>query len=102
MHSVAVIRQLGRYPVKSMRGESLATATLTLQGVLADRRYAFVETASRSSFPWLTARELPGLLCYRPCVAKASPQEVQLTATAPGGEKLPRSSHALRQALEAR
>jgi hypothetical protein len=32
MHSVAVIRQLGRYPVKSMRGESLATATLTLQG----------------------------------------------------------------------
>ena len=102
MHSVAVIRQLGRYPVKSMRGESLATATLTLQGVLADRRYAFVQTASRSSFPWLTARELPELLCYRPCVEKASPQEVEVTVTAPGGVKLPIKSHELRQALEAR
>ena len=102
MHSVAVIRQLGRYPVKSMRGESLATATLTLQGVLADRRYAFVQTASRSSFPWLTARELPELLCYRTCVEGASPQEVEVTVTAPGGEKFPIKSHELRQALEAR
>ena len=102
MHSVAVIRQLGRYPVKSMRGESLATATLTLQGVLADRRYAFVQTASRSSFPWLTARELPELLRYRTCVEGASPQEVEVTVTAPGGEKFPIKSHELRQALEAR
>jgi len=102
MQSVAVIRQLGRYPVKSMRGESLATATLTLQGVLADRRYAFVQTASRSSFPWLTARELPELLCYRTCVEGASPQEVEVTVTAPGGEKFPIKSPELRQALEAR
>ena len=102
MQSVAVIRQLGRYPVKSMRGECLATATLTLQGVLADRRYAFVQTASRSSFPWLTARELPEMLCYRTCVDAASPQEVEVTVTTPGGEKLPIKSDELRQALEAR
>src|SRR6202521_1884546 len=102
MQSVAVIRQLGRYPVKSMRGESLATAMLTLQGVLADRHYAFVQKASRSSFPWLTARELPELLCYRTCVEEASPQEVEVTVTAPGGEKFPIKSHALHHALEAR
>jgi len=42
MQSVGVLRQLGRYPVKSMRGESLAATTLTLQGVPEDRRYAFV------------------------------------------------------------
>jgi len=102
MQSVAVIRQLGRYPVKSMRGESLATAMLTLQGVLADRRYAFVQKASRSSFPWLTARELPELLCYRTCVEEASPQEVEVTVTAPGGEKFPIKSHELHHALEAR
>jgi uncharacterized protein YcbX len=102
MQSVAVIRQLGRYPVKSMRGESLAAATLSLQGVLADRRYAFVQTASRSSFPWLTARELPELLCYRTCAEEATPQEFEVTVTAPGGEKFPIKSHALRQALEAR
>jgi hypothetical protein len=85
-----------------MRGESLATATLTLQGVLADRRYAFVQKASRSSFPWLTARELPELLCYRTCVEEASPQEVEVTVTAPGGEKFPIKSHELHHALEAR
>ena len=102
MQSVGLIRQLGRYPVKSMRGESLATATLTLQGVPADRRYAFVQMASRSSFPWLTARELPELLCYGTCVEKASPQEVEVTVTAPGGEKFPIKSDELRQALEVR
>ncbi len=102
MQSIAVIRQLGRYPVKSMRGESLASATLTRQGVLADRRYAFVQTASRSSFPWFTARELPELLLYRTCVEQATPQEVEVTVTAPGGEKFPIKSDELRRALEAR
>jgi hypothetical protein len=102
MQSVGVIRQLGRYPVKSMRGESLAATTLTLQGVLADRRYAFVQTASRRSFPWLTARELPELLCYRTCVEEAGPPEVEVTVTAPDGEKFAIGSHELRQALEAR
>jgi len=72
MQSVGVIRQVARYPVKSMRGEALPTATLTLQGVAEDRRYAFVQAASRSAFPWLTARELPELLCYRTSVEGAA------------------------------
>jgi uncharacterized protein YcbX len=102
MQSVGVICQLGRYPVKSMRGESLPATTLTLQGVPADRRYAFVQKASRSSFPWLTARELPELLCYSTCVEEAGAQEAEVTVTTPGGEKLPIKSDELRQALEAR
>ena len=102
MQSVGVIRQLGRYPVKSMRGESLLATTLTLQGVPADRRYAFVQMASRSSFPWLTARELPELLCYSTCVEQAGPQEVEVSVTTPGGEKFPIQSDELRQALEVR
>jgi uncharacterized protein len=102
VQSVGVIRQLGRYPVKSMRGESLPATTLTLQGIPADRRYAFVQAASRSSFPWLTARELPELLCYRPCVEEVSPQEVEVTVTTPAGETFPINSHELRHALEAR
>ena len=102
MQPVGVIRQIGRYPVKSMRGESLPTTTLTLQGVPADRRYAFVQTASRSSFPWLTARELPELLCYLTRVEKSGPQEVEVTVTTPTGEKLPINSPELRQTLEAR
>jgi|SRR5664279_4948362 len=102
MQPVGVIRQIGRYPVKSMRGESLSTTTLTLQGIPADRRYAFVQTASRSSFPWLTARELPELLCYLTCVEEAGPQEVEVTVTTPSGEKFPIKSPELHQTLEAR
>jgi len=102
MQSVGVIHQLGRYPVKSMRGESLLATTLTLQGVPADRRYAFVQMASRSSFPWFTARELPELLCYSTCVEEAATKEVEVSVTTPGGEKFSITSDELRQALEAR
>jgi len=102
MQSVGVIRQLGRYPVKSMRGEPLFATTLTLQGVPADRRYAFVQTASRSSFPWLTARELPELLCYCTSVEEAGAQEAAVTVTTPDGEKFPITSDELRESLEAR
>jgi len=61
MDSVGKIIQLARYPVKSMRGEVLPAATLTLQGILEDRRYAFVQAESHSDFPWLTGRQLPEL-----------------------------------------
>ncbi|HUD21210.1 MAG TPA: MOSC N-terminal beta barrel domain-containing protein [Acidobacteriaceae bacterium] len=102
MQSVGVIRQLMRYPVKSMRGESLPSAALTLQGVAIDRRYAFVQKASRSSFPWFTARELPELLCYSASVQEAGPQEVEVTVTTPDGKKFPVQSDELRQTLEVR
>ena len=71
MQSVGVIRRLARYPVKSMRGEALPATTLTLQGVAEDRRFAFVQADSRSAFPWLTARELPEMLCYHTSVEGA-------------------------------
>ncbi len=102
MESVAVVRQLCRYPVKSMRGESLPAVALTLQGVPADRRFAFVQADSRSDFPWLTARELPELLCYRTSVNQGSSGDGEVTVTAPGGQAFPITSKALRQALEAR
>lgn len=102
MQSAGVIGQLGRYPVKSMRGEALPATTLTLQGVPEDRRYAFVQATSRSSFPWLTARELPELLCYGTSVEKPGLPEVAVTVTTPSGEKWPVASDELRRALEAR
>jgi uncharacterized protein YcbX len=102
MQSVGVIRRLARYPVKSMRGEALPATALTLQGVAEDRRYAFVQAASRSAFPWLTARELPELLCYRPSVERAGSPEVAVTVTSPGGETWPVESDELRRDLETR
>lgn len=102
MQSGGIILRLGRYPVKSMRGEALPATTLTLQGVAEDRRYAFVQTASRSSFPWFTARELPELLCYGASVDETTLPEPAVTVTAPSGEQWPVASDELRRALEAR
>ncbi len=102
MQSVGVIHELKRYPVKSMQGEVLPSAALTLQGFAEDRRYAFVQATSRSSFPWLTARELPELLYYRTSVEKAGTPEVAVTVTTARGENWPIDSDDLRKVLEAR
>lgn len=102
MPSVGSIRQLARYPVKSMQGEALPAAMLTLQGFEEDRRYAFVQATSRSSFPWFTGRELPELLRYQAHVEKPGTQEVTVTITTASGETWPIDADELRRALEAR
>jgi|SRR5579875_587964 len=63
---IGTVERIVRYPVKSMRGEELAAATLGLRGLPGDRTWAFVRAGDRSPFPWLTARHLPALLLYRP------------------------------------
>jgi|SRR5208282_2245159 len=102
MHIAGKILQLARYPVKSMRGEALSVTTLTFQGIPEDRRYAFVQTASRSDFPWLTARQLPELLRYKPAVEEESSGEIVVTVTTPSGAKWPVDSEELRREIEAR
>jgi uncharacterized protein YcbX len=102
MQPVGVIRQVARYPVKSMQGEALASLPLTLQGFEEDRRYAFVQAASRSAFPWLTARELPELLHCQTSVEKSGTPEVTVTVTTASGERWPVASEELRRELEAR
>ena len=102
MQSVGVIHELARYPVKSMQGEALLSAALTLQGFAEDRRYAFVQTASRSSFPWFTARELPELLYYRTSVENPGTPEVAVKVATAHGENWPIESDDLRRGLEAR
>lgn len=102
MQTVGVIRQLARYPVKSMQGEAVASLPLTLQGFEEDRRYAFVQAASRSAFPWLTGRELPELLHYQTSVEKAGTPQVTVAVTTANGERWPVDSEELRKTLEAR
>ena len=102
MQTLGVIRQLARYPVKSMQGEAAQSLPLTLQGFEEDRRYAFVQAASRSAFPWLTGRELPELLHYQTRVEKSGIPGVTVTVTTAAGERWPVDSEELRKALEAR
>ena len=78
LQTAGTVRRLARYPVKSMAGEPLSSVDLTLQGLAHDRRYAFVQSESRSEFPWLTARELPDMLRYRTAVAADGSVTVRL------------------------
>lgn len=100
MPELGVVQRLARYPVKSMRGESLSTTSLTWLGIPGDRRYAFVQAENHSGFPWLTARQFPQLLLYRPEVEGAGSEGYPVTVTTPGGKKWPADSEELRSELE--
>lgn len=65
---------LHRYPVKSMRAETLESAELHWTGLAGDRQYAFVRGADSSSFPWLTGRQVPGLVLHRARYADDDPR----------------------------
>lgn len=95
---VGSIAGISRYPIKSMRGEALDSVALGLQGVPDDRRFAFVQAASHSPFPWLTARELPALLRYQPGVQSSTGSRVIVQT--PTGASIPVESEALRRELE--
>ena len=97
---VGVVKELYRFPVKSMRGEALATAQVYWHGLDGDRRYAFVRSDNRSGFPWLTGRELPQMLQYTPYFTNFndianSPVEVAL----PNGRSYPIDAPELNQEL---
>jgi len=66
MPAVGVVRHIATYPVKSMRGEERSTVAVGVNGIPGDRMYAFVKAGSTSYFPWLTARDWPGLLHHQP------------------------------------
>lgn len=87
-----------RYPVKSMAGERLEAAPVTLQGIEADRMYAFVQAGSASPFPWLTGRQVPSLLQHQP--VWSLDEHPQLRVRTPEGAEYPIASDELREDLE--
>ena len=60
------VRELVRYPVKSMAGIATESAVLGWHGLAGDRRFAFRRLGDISGFPWLSASRLPELLLYHP------------------------------------
>lgn len=70
MTTLGAIAHIARYPVKSMRGEELASTTVGFQGLPLDRSFAFVQEGVHTPFPWLTGRECPQLLQCRPIVGE--------------------------------
>ena len=100
---VGTVRQLYRYPVKSMRGDALAETQVYWHGLAGDRRYAFVRAGNTSRFPWLTGRDLPQLLRYRPFFAEeGDPGSVAVRVLTPDGAEYAVEDAALRDELAAR
>jgi MOSC domain-containing protein len=80
---------LWRYPVKSMGAEPLAEVDVSWDGLAGDRRWGFVRAGmERSSFPWLTIRELPTMWHYRPAFVDPGRPDVSdaVVRTPSGGE----------------
>src|SRR5262245_29376092 len=89
MIRVGRVHELARYPVKSMAGTPLESASLGWYGVEGDRRFAFRRVDERDGMPWLTASRLPELLLYRPTGLDASAGEPLPThVRTPAGSQL--------------
>jgi uncharacterized protein len=66
-----------------MAGERLGSAEVGWQGIEGDRRWAFLrEDVPRSDFQWLTIRQRPEMLLYRPRIDGR-----RVLVTTPSGEE---------------
>lgn len=83
MQKIGILREIMRYPVKSMMGEKKKQIFINYAGLMGDRAYACVDLDKQGNFPWLTARELPELLLYRPQYK----QEIPTTVAYPSKEQ---------------
>lgn len=85
---VGRVAALWRYPVKSMAPESLDEVEVSWHGLAGDRRWAFIRPGrERSGFPWLTIRQRPDLVRYRPSfVDPDRPDASDTVVTTPSGK----------------
>lgn len=87
---VGHIEALFRYPVKSMAGEPLDSATLSWHGLEGDRRLALQRAGDRGGFPFLTAGRLHDLLRYVPFRrAEEGSGDLPTHVRTPEGRELP-------------
>ncbi len=75
MIQIGQVREIARYPVKSMAGIAMGSAFLGWYGLAGDRRFAFRRVGVDSGMPWLTASRLPELLLYHPAGLEESTGE---------------------------
>jgi uncharacterized protein YcbX len=84
------VSTLWRYPVKSMMGEELNGANITLNGVVGDRCYALVDNATNKVVSAKNPKKWQGFFSFR--AAYAVPPTVNVTQpvwiTLPNGEVL--------------
>lgn len=91
-----------RYPVKSMAGELLDTASLSWHGIDGDRRLAFRRLNDKSAFPFLTASKLPQLLLYKPFGLEGGAEPLPSHVRTPDGKEYELRSDELREEISSR
>ena len=94
MTVVGYVESLWRYPVKSMRGESISEMFAGFSGVYGDRLFGFRSSAAPAGFPYFTGRECEQMLLYRPRFrdpqnAARPPNQAEAEAISPGLNPLP-------------
>lgn len=84
---VGRVAGLWRYPVKALAPEPLQVAEVSWYGVAGDRRWGFVRNAAAAGgFPWLTLRQRPDLVRYRPRLLDPDrPDASPVVVTTPSG-----------------
>ncbi len=66
MSPIGTVESIWRYPVKSMRGETLDKIFVSFAGMMGDRVYGIVNGEGNPAFPWFTIRDYESLLLYQP------------------------------------
>ena len=99
---IGVVKSIYRYPVKSMAGESLASAILGWHGIEGDRRFAFRRVNDGSGIPWLNAGKLREMILYQPFSADSgNGSPIPTHVRTPGGKELELRGEDLRKELSA-
>lgn len=101
MDLIGTIREIYRYPVKSMAGEAQPSATVGWHGLEGDRRFAFRRIGDTSGFPFLAASKLPALLCHRPYYPPGADGGPLVRVITPDGQDLAGESPELRERITA-
>lgn len=102
MIPIGRVRELVRYPVKSMAGTPIESAHLGWHGIAGDRRFAFRRVGDRSNFPWLSASRLPELICYQPIGSESSDEPVFTHVRTPSGDHVELRGAALQSEIAER
>src|ERR1041384_7880479 len=103
MIHVGHVREITRYPVKSMAGIATESAMLGWHGLEGDRRFAFRRMGEDNGFPWLSASRLPELLLYQPVgLDERSRESLPTHVRTPSGSQLEISSAELNAEISER
>jgi len=103
MIRVGRVREIVRYPVKSMAGAATESAFLGWHGLDGDRRFAFRRVGDESGFPWLSASRLPELILYHPVgLDESSGEPLPTNVRTPAGSRVELGSPELKAEIAGR